>query len=173
MYNIYSQFVHFLKNYVDIRRHKERYSSGFLLIVFLVKDVKRVKRGEAQDGRRLRLLLWVCLNTENVFQCRSLWTSLLFHPTLHRFPLYGVMGLPKCHKIPDRKQKKDITKCCPTVYLFRRNTRDQEIISAHTTDDLELLDDYEIVLYYSINVKIAKMSFTRFLNEHCLRLFFF
>lgn len=64
-------------------------------------------------------------------------------------------------------QKKDITKCCPTVYLFQCNTRDQETISAHTTDDLEPLDDHEILLYYSINVKIAKICFTRFFEEHC------
>lgn len=159
---------------MDIRRHKERYSSWFLLIVynfFWVKDVKRVKRGEAQGGRRLRLLLWVCLNTENMFQSRSVERTARFGRPCSSIrpstasPFTGSWACPsKCHKIPDRKQKKDITKFCPTVYLLRRNTRDQEIISAHTTDDLEPLDDHEIFLYYSINVKIAKTCFTRFLN---------
>lgn len=90
------------------------------------------------------------------------------------FPLTGARACTsKCNKNPDRKKKKDITKCCPTVYLFQCNTRDQEIISAHTTHDSESLDDHEILLYSSINVKIAKICFTRFFKELCLRLLIF
>lgn len=167
---------------------QERYSSVLLLIIptffFYVKDAERERRGEAlwgeyQGSGRLRLFLWVYSNTENMCHPQpaerttlSLDVPTSIHPSV--FLLTGSrVSASKCHKNPDRKQKKDIIKCCPTLYLFHCNTRGQEIILANTTNALESLDDHEIILYYSINVKIVKICFTRFLKELCLCLFIF
>lgn len=132
----------------------------------------RSRQREVKAFSRSVFKHWKHVSASPCREDRSLWMSLHFCPSI--FPLTGARACTsKCNKNPDRKQKKDITKCCPTVYLFQCNTRDQEIISAHTTDDSESLDDHEILLYSSINVKIAKICFTRFFKELCLRLFYF
>lgn len=151
---------------------------------FKVKDAERERRGEAlwgedQGSGRLRLFLWVCSNTENTCQPRPAERTTLFgsscafiHPST-AFPLTGSRACTsKCHKNANKKQKKDITKCCPTVYLFQCNTRDQEIITAHTTDDLESLDDHEIVRYYKM-WKLPKFALQGFSKNSVCAYFLF